>query len=90
MMGCYGLGCRGWLRRLWSSLTTKMGLFGQLRTLPRHYYHPNVADAQQIEAAEHLYTQLNSSGIETLLDDRDERAGVKFKDADLVGSPTGL
>jgi len=46
-------------------------------TLPRHYYHPNVADAQQIEAAEHLYTQLNSSGIETLLDDRDERAGVK-------------
>jgi len=31
----------------------KDGLFGQLRLLPRHYYHPNVADAQQIEAAEH-------------------------------------
>jgi len=51
---------------------------------------PNLADAQQIEAAEQLYTQLNSSGIETLLDDRDERAGVKFKDADLIDSPTGL
>jgi len=46
---------------------------------------PNLADAQQIEAAEQLYTQLNSSGIETLLDDRDERAGVGFKDADLLG-----
>jgi len=87
MMGCYGLGCRV-LRRLWSSLTTKMGLWLRC-TLPRHYYHPNVADAQQIEAAEHLYTQLNSSGIETLLDDRDERAGVKFN-ADLIGIPYRL
>jgi len=39
---------------------------------------PNLADAQQIEAAEQLYTQLNSSGIETLLDDRDG-AGVGLK-----------
>jgi prolyl-tRNA synthetase len=40
-----------------------------------------------MEAAEKLYTQLNAAGVETLLDDRDERAGVKFKDADLIGIP---
>ncbi|HAA33179.1 MAG TPA: proline--tRNA ligase, partial [Cyanobacteria bacterium UBA8553] len=48
---------------------------------------PNVGDAEQMKAAETLYTQLNAAGIETLLDDRNERAGVKFKDADLIGIP---
>ncbi|NJR40912.1 MAG: proline--tRNA ligase, partial [Leptolyngbyaceae cyanobacterium CSU_1_4] len=48
---------------------------------------PNVTDADQVAAAEKLYTELNQAGIETLLDDRNERAGVKFKDADLVGIP---
>jgi prolyl-tRNA synthetase len=48
---------------------------------------PNIKDAQQLEIAEKLYTQLNQAGVETLLDDRDERAGVKFKDADLIGIP---
>ena len=37
--------------------------------------------------AEQIYAKLNAAGIETLLDDRDERAGVKFKDADLIGIP---
>jgi prolyl-tRNA synthetase len=48
---------------------------------------PNISDAQQMSVAEQLYADLNRAGIETLLDDRDERAGVKFKDADLVGIP---
>ena len=48
---------------------------------------PNISDSQQIEVAEKLYQELNNAGIETLLDDRDERAGVKFKDADLIGIP---
>ena len=38
-------------------------------------------------AAEKLYAELNAAGVETLLDDRKERAGVKFKDAELVGIP---
>jgi prolyl-tRNA synthetase len=46
-----------------------------------------VSDSQQIEVAEKLFNDLNAVGIETLLDDRDERAGVKFKDADLIGIP---
>ncbi|MFM5889976.1 MAG: His/Gly/Thr/Pro-type tRNA ligase C-terminal domain-containing protein, partial [Dolichospermum sp.] len=48
---------------------------------------PNIKDAGQIAVAEKLYTELNQAGVETLLDDRDERAGVKFKDADLIGIP---
>jgi prolyl-tRNA synthetase len=48
---------------------------------------PNITDAAQMAAAEQLYQELNAAGIETMLDDRDERAGVKFKDADLIGIP---
>jgi len=39
------------------------------------------------EAGEKLYRDLERAGLEVLLDDRDERAGVKFKDADLIGIP---
>jgi prolyl-tRNA synthetase len=44
-------------------------------------------DAAVRDAAERLYQELTAAGIEVLLDDRDERAGVKFKDADLIGLP---
>jgi prolyl-tRNA synthetase len=47
----------------------------------------NWADEQTRKVAEDLYAKLNAEGIETLLDDRDERAGIKFKDADLIGIP---
>jgi prolyl-tRNA synthetase len=47
----------------------------------------NFTDAAQRETAEKLYNELNAAGIDTLLDDRDERPGVKFKDADLIGIP---
>jgi prolyl-tRNA synthetase len=47
----------------------------------------NIADAALREAGEKLAAELEAAGIDILLDDRDERAGVKFKDADLVGIP---
>jgi prolyl-tRNA synthetase len=47
----------------------------------------NTKDEKLREAAEKLYTDLQRAGLDTLLDDRDERAGVKFKDADLIGIP---
>ena len=50
----------------------------------------NVRDASLLEAAEKLYKDLQAAGIDVLLDDRDERAGVKFNDADLVGMPYRL
>ena len=47
----------------------------------------NTKDEKLREAAEKLYKDLLRAGLDTLLDDRDERAGVKFKDADLIGIP---
>jgi prolyl-tRNA synthetase len=40
-----------------------------------------------MEAAEKIYNELQAMGVEVLLDDRDERAGVKFKDSELIGIP---
>jgi prolyl-tRNA synthetase len=47
----------------------------------------NTKDEKLREAADKLYKELERAGLDTLLDDRDERAGVKFKDADLIGIP---
>jgi len=47
----------------------------------------NMKDQKTVEIAEKLYGNLSEAGIEVLIDDRDERAGVKFKDADLIGIP---
>lgn len=48
---------------------------------------PNMQEPQQVAVAEMLYQELQKAGIDVLLDDRPERAGVKFKDADLLGIP---
>ncbi|MEW6584354.1 MAG: proline--tRNA ligase [Nitrospirota bacterium] len=50
----------------------------------------NVNDARTVETSEKIYRELSEKGIEVLIDDRDERAGVKFKDADLIGVPTHI
>ncbi len=47
----------------------------------------NMNDAKTVEVAEKLYGDIAAAGIEVLMDDREERAGVKFKDADLIGIP---
>jgi prolyl-tRNA synthetase len=47
----------------------------------------NNSDAEQMSAARRLYEACKASGLDALLDDRDERPGVKFKDADLIGIP---
>ncbi len=47
----------------------------------------NAQDVQSMDAADEIYTALEEKGFEVLLDDRDERAGIKFKDADLTGIP---
>jgi len=50
----------------------------------------NANKEDQMVVAEQIYTELQAEGIEVLLDDRDERAGVKFKDADLIGIPVRI
>jgi prolyl-tRNA synthetase len=47
----------------------------------------NISDAAQAEAARQIYRSCLDLGMDALLDDRDERPGVKFKDADLIGVP---
>jgi prolyl-tRNA synthetase len=47
----------------------------------------NVNDTKSMDVAEEMYAALEEKGFEVLIDDRDERAGVKFKDADLIGIP---
>lgn len=89
IMGCYGVGVSRLAQSAVEQSYDKDGIIWPVAIAPYHAIIsiPNVSDAQQVEVAEKLYAELNQSGIETLLDDRDERAGVKFKDADLIGIP---
>ncbi len=50
----------------------------------------NMDDPAQVEAADKVYAELNEAGIDVLMDDRDDRPGVKFNDADLIGCPVRL
>jgi prolyl-tRNA synthetase len=88
-MGCYGVGVSRLAQSAVEQSYDKDGIIWPVAIAPYHAIVtiPNIKDAQQLEIAEKLYTQLNQAGVETLLDDRDERAGVKFKDADLIGIP---
>ena len=89
VMGCYGLGVSRLAQAAVEQSYDKDGIIWPVAIAPYHVIIsiPNMGDSQQVKAAEGLYDQLQSAGIETLLDDRDERAGVKFKDADLIGIP---
>ncbi len=89
LMGCYGVGVSRLAQAAIEQSHDKDGMIWNNAIAPYHAIIsiPNISDPQQIEVAENLYNQLNAAGIETLLDDRDERAGVKFKDADLIGIP---
>ncbi|KOP22740.1 prolyl-tRNA synthetase [Hapalosiphon sp. MRB220] len=89
VMGCYGVGVSRLAQAAVEQSYDKDGIIWPVAIAPYHAIVtiPNINDAQQVEIAEKLYTELNQAGIETLLDDRNERAGVKFKDADLIGIP---
>lgn len=89
VMGCYGVGVSRLAQSAVEQSHDKDGIIWPVAIAPYHAIIsiPNVNDSQQVEIAEKLYTELNKAGVETLLDDRNERAGVKFKDADLIGIP---
>ena len=89
VMGCYGLGVSRLAQAAVEQSHDKDGIIWNKAIAPYHVIVtvPNVGDAKQMEVGEKLYAELNAAKIEVLLDDRDERAGVKFKDADLVGIP---
>jgi prolyl-tRNA synthetase len=88
VMGCYGIGVS---RLMATSVEQNHDDDGIRWPMPIAPYHAIVTpigkDGAVFEAAERLYTALGELGVEVLLDDRDERPGVKFKDADLLGIP---
>lgn len=89
VMGCYGIGVSRLAQSAIEQSHDKDGIIWPVAIAPYHaiVVIPNITDEQQVKVAEEIYHNLNQAGVETLLDDRDERAGVKFKDADLIGIP---
>jgi prolyl-tRNA synthetase len=89
VMGCYGVGVSRLAQAAVEQSYDKDGIIWPIAIAPYHaiVVVPNISDEKQVKTAEKLYQDLKAAGVDTLLDDRDERAGVKFKDADLVGIP---
>ncbi|MGI0494120.1 proline--tRNA ligase [Alkalinema pantanalense CENA528] len=89
VMGCYGIGVSRLAQSAVEQSYDKDGIIWPVAIAPYHavVVVPNINDATQVETAERLYAELNAAGVETILDDRDERAGVKFKDSELIGIP---
>ena len=88
-MGCYGVGVSRLAQAAVEQSYDERGIIWPVAIAPYHavVVVPNIGDSDQMAAAEKLYDELNAAGVETLLDDRKERAGVKFKDAELIGIP---
>jgi prolyl-tRNA synthetase len=101
IMGCYGIGIERILTSaIESSAAANKNLFPDTERAGESYVLPaaiapyevivtvtNVKEADLLAAGEKIASELSDAGIDVLLDDRDERAGVKFKDAELIGVP---
>jgi prolyl-tRNA synthetase len=89
-MGCYGIGVTRTLQAVIEQCNDKDGIIWPLGVAPYQVCITplNVdANSETMKLAEKIYTELVARGVEVILDDRDDRPGVKFKDADLVGFP---
>ena len=89
VMGCYGLGVSRLAQAAIEQSHDEYGIIWPPAIAPYLVIIsiPNMQEPQQVAVAETLYQELQKAGIDVLLDDRPERAGVKFKDADLLGIP---
>lgn len=89
IMGCYGIGVNRCIAAVIEQNCDEKGIVWPMSLAPYHVIivPVNTKDESQVELAEKLYSQFTEAGVETLIDDRNERAGVKFKDAELIGIP---
>ncbi|MDP4095691.1 proline--tRNA ligase [Paenibacillus sp. P96] len=89
VMGCYGIGVSRLMAAVAEQCHDEYGLIWPEEIAPFrvHIIPVTSKDALQMQTAEKLYQDLSGLGVEVLLDDRDERPGVKFNDADLFGIP---
>lgn len=89
VMGCYGIGVG---RTVAAAIEQNHDDKGIIWPIPIAPFEATVLplqmhEARVVETAERIYRELREAGVDVLLDDRDERAGIKFNDADLVGIP---
>lgn len=89
IMGSYGIGVERLLASVVETSHDDAGIIWPVALAPYHVVVTpvNVKDEGMMSAAGEIYQALLAQGVEAILDDRDERAGVKFKDAELVGIP---
>lgn len=89
IMGCYGIGVSRTMAAAIEKYHDDFGIVWPIAIAPYHVdvVAVDVNNKEQLKAAEEIYEKLISMGIEAVLDDRADRAGVKFKDADLIGFP---
>lgn len=93
VMGCYGIGVTRTLQAVIEQGNDKDGIIWPLSVAPyRVCITPLNVDpnSEAMKLAEKIHAELTARGVDVILDDRDERPGVKFKDADLVGFPIRL
>ena len=91
-MGCYGIGVSRCLAAIIEQHSDEAGIKWPMSVAPYHaiVVPVNVKDEAQVALAEKIYAELNAKGVEAIIDDRNERPGVKFKDADLIGIPVRI
>lgn len=89
VMGSYGLGIGRSMAAVVEQNNDEKGIVWPMNIAPYKVYIVVIrnTDVAQMAAGEKLYSELNTLGIDCILDDRKERAGVKFNDADLIGIP---
>lgn len=92
IMGSYGIGVTRSISAIVEQNHDDKGIIWPLLTAPYQVIISimNMKDQAQVDLAEKIYADLMDKGVEVLLDDRDERAGVKFNDRDLIGIPLRL
>jgi len=92
VMGCYGIGVSRTAAAAVERYHDENGIQWPTAIAPYHIIivPVNISDELQMNTAEELYKELNAKSAEVLIDDRAERAGVKFKDADLIGIPVRI
>ncbi len=89
IMGCYGIGVNRIVAGLAETSYDESGMIWPVAMAPYEVdvCPVKVTDEASVAAAEKLHDELEAAGVEVILDDRDQRAGVKFKDSDLIGFP---
>jgi prolyl-tRNA synthetase len=89
IMGCYGIGISRIISAIVEQNHDNNGMIWTTSIAPYqvHIIVVSMKDQTQMDTAEEIYQRLQKCKVEVLIDDRDERPGVKFKDADLIGIP---